>query len=225
MASTDAAGTALSIIDDTTFRSTLSYASLFEEARQAAMSLGGTQKQSDPAAGSLQFKYRYGINPTGIRVDMQFRRVADGGTEVIVTGRIGDSFDTMGAGRAKARTVFNELLRRLQAPGGSAFPESPPASAPGPALAASAPVVGDPTVAHRGKSKTTAALLALFLGGIGAHRFYLGAWGWGLVYLGVFLTGALGLLLGLTAVVGVAEAIRFFVVKQPNLAPVKPFTF
>jgi TM2 domain-containing membrane protein YozV/type II secretory pathway pseudopilin PulG len=33
-----------------------------------------------------------------------------------------------------------------------------------------------------GKSKTTAALLALFLGNLGIHRFYLGQW-WGVFYL------------------------------------------
>lgn len=33
-----------------------------------------------------------------------------------------------------------------------------------------------------GKSKALAAVLALFLGGIGIHRFYLGQW-WGLIYL------------------------------------------
>lgn len=33
-----------------------------------------------------------------------------------------------------------------------------------------------------GKSKLVASLLALFLGGLGIHRFYLGQW-WGLFYL------------------------------------------
>lgn len=33
------------------------------------------------------------------------------------------------------------------------------------------------------KSKTTAGLLALFLGGAGAHKFYLGQWKMGLLYL------------------------------------------
>ncbi len=32
------------------------------------------------------------------------------------------------------------------------------------------------------KSKITAGLLALFLGGLGIHRFYLGQW-WGIFYL------------------------------------------
>jgi len=33
-----------------------------------------------------------------------------------------------------------------------------------------------------GKNKVTAGLLALFLGGLGIHRFYLGQW-WGIFYL------------------------------------------
>ena len=33
------------------------------------------------------------------------------------------------------------------------------------------------------KNATTAVLLALFLGGVGAHKFYLGQIGWGVVYL------------------------------------------
>jgi TM2 domain-containing membrane protein YozV/RNA polymerase subunit RPABC4/transcription elongation factor Spt4 len=39
------------------------------------------------------------------------------------------------------------------------------------------------------KSKTTAALLAFFLGGVGAHKFYLGSIGMGILYLVFFWTG------------------------------------
>ena len=38
-------------------------------------------------------------------------------------------------------------------------------------------------VAPNGKSKLAAALFALFLGGLGIHKFYLGKIGWGIVYL------------------------------------------
>lgn len=39
------------------------------------------------------------------------------------------------------------------------------------------------TVSSRdGKSKSTAGILAIFLGGLGIHRFYLGQW-WGIFYL------------------------------------------
>ena len=33
------------------------------------------------------------------------------------------------------------------------------------------------------KSKVVAGILAILLGGIGAHKFYLGRWGWGIIYL------------------------------------------
>jgi TM2 domain-containing membrane protein YozV len=42
---------------------------------------------------------------------------------------------------------------------------------------------GMPVYAPNGKSKTTAALLAFFLGGLGVHKFYLGETGMGIVYL------------------------------------------
>ena len=38
------------------------------------------------------------------------------------------------------------------------------------------------------KSRTTAALLALFLGGVGAHKFYVGRTGQGILYLLFFWT-------------------------------------
>lgn len=36
--------------------------------------------------------------------------------------------------------------------------------------------------ARSGRSKTVAALLAIFLGGLGIHKFYLGEAGWGIIY-------------------------------------------
>lgn len=38
------------------------------------------------------------------------------------------------------------------------------------------------------KSKSTATVLAFFLGGFGVHKFYLGRVGWGVVYLLFFWT-------------------------------------
>lgn len=54
------------------------------------------------------------------------------------------------------------------------------------------------------KNKTTAALLALFLGGLGMHKFYLGKWVWGLIYLIFCWTF-------IPAFLGFVEAIFFFV--------------
>jgi len=52
------------------------------------------------------------------------------------------------------------------------------------------------------RSKTVAALLALFLGGIGAHEFYLGNTGIGILYLCFFWTG-------IPAILGLIEGIVF----------------
>lgn len=57
------------------------------------------------------------------------------------------------------------------------------------------------------KSKTTATLLAFFLGGLGGHKFYLGAWGWGLIYL-IFCWTYIPLVLG------IIEVIRYIVLED-----------
>ncbi len=54
------------------------------------------------------------------------------------------------------------------------------------------------------KNKTTAGILAIFLGGIGVHKFYLGRWGWGILYLLFFWTyipGIIGLIEGIAYLV------------------------
>lgn len=55
-----------------------------------------------------------------------------------------------------------------------------------------------------GKSRVTAGVLALLLGGIGVHKFYTGAWGWGIIYLLFCLTY-------IPALMALAEGIRYLV--------------
>lgn len=52
-----------------------------------------------------------------------------------------------------------------------------------------------------GKSKSTAGILGIFLGGFGIHRFYLGQW-WGVFYLLFCWTGV-------PSVIGLVEGIVF----------------
>jgi TM2 domain-containing membrane protein YozV len=55
-----------------------------------------------------------------------------------------------------------------------------------------------------GKSKLAAALLALFLGGFGIHKFYLGRVGWGIVYLlfcWTFIPAVIGFIEGILLLV------------------------
>ncbi|MBT2569615.1 TM2 domain-containing protein [Planococcus sp. ISL-110] len=54
----------------------------------------------------------------------------------------------------------------------------------------------------KSKSKLASALLAIFLGDFGAHKFYLGRPGMGILYLLFFWTG-------IPAVIGIIEGILY----------------
>ena len=62
--------------------------------------------------------------------------------------------------RARAEICPHCGVRQLTAPSGSAKPAAQPEH-----------------------SKFVAAMLAIFLGGLGVHKFYLGKTGWGIIYL------------------------------------------
>ena len=72
----------------------------------------------------------------------------------------------------------------------------PPAPSPG-------------VVAANGRNKLVAALLAIFLGGLGIHKFYLGQTGWGILYLVFCWTF-------IPAFVGLIEGILFLVMSQDD---------
>ena len=59
--------------------------------------------------------------------------------------------------------------------------------------AATCPHCGAPQRTGRYKSKTVAGLIAILVGGLGIHRFYLGQW-WGIIYLLLFWTWIPGLI-------------------------------
>ncbi|HEY1270307.1 MAG TPA: NINE protein [Candidatus Binatia bacterium] len=62
-------------------------------------------------------------------------------------------------------------------------------------------------IAPNGKSKLVAGLLALVLGGLGVHKFYLGQIGWGVLYAIFFWTF-------IPAVVGFIEGIMLLAMTQ-----------
>ena len=61
------------------------------------------------------------------------------------------------------------------------------------------------------KSKVTAGVLALILGGIGIHKFYTGAWGWGIVYILLCWTY-------IPSVFALVEGIRYLVLSKDEFA-------
>lgn len=59
-----------------------------------------------------------------------------------------------------------------------------------------------------------AIVLAIFLGWLGAHRFYLGQIGWGIVYLIIFW-----LFVPLVVVISLIDAIRYFFMTEEEFRP------
>ena len=66
-------------------------------------------------------------------------------------------------------------------------------------------------VSESEKSKVTAGVLALLLGGLGIHKFYTGAWGWGIVYIVLCWTYV-------PALVALGEGIRYLVLSKEEFA-------
>lgn len=59
------------------------------------------------------------------------------------------------------------------------------------------------------KSRITAGVLALLLGGLGLHKFYTGAWGWGIVYIVLCWTFVPG-------IVALVEGIRYLTLAEAD---------
>jgi len=74
------------------------------------------------------------------------------------------------------------------------------------------PAYSPQTVVQLGKSRSFAVLLAIVLGGLGAHKFYLNRPGWGVVYLlfcWTFIPSILGLIEGLLYLGMSEDSFRF----------------
>lgn len=197
-----------------TYRFTGDYMSAIAIMARAMAELGGSIRKQQPESGLVEAAWRYGINPWGLRVTAQFRDEGQGTFAVTVRGGFKDSFSTVSAPREKASVVLARFAELME----------PAPSGVSAETVVTAPRLGDGTTPHRGKSKTATALLALILGGLGAHRFYLGSWGIGLLYLVLLFVPGIGLLPSLI------ETIRFFAMSPTrfddryNLRPVGPFS-
>ena len=70
---------------------------------------------------------------------------------------------------------------------------------------------GTKVAARYTKSKVAAGLLGIFLGGIGAHKFYLGRWGMGILYLLFCWTY-------IPSILGVIEGVFYLLSSDENFA-------
>lgn len=69
-------------------------------------------------------------------------------------------------------------------------------------------------LSHPTNHRKFAIVLAVFLGWLGAHRFYLGQVGWGIIYLIIFYVFA-----PLAIVLGFIDAVRYVFMSDDDFAP------
>ena len=199
--------------NDTTLRTNAPYQQVREHIQSSMLSLGGKQQKDDDSKGIIEFSWRYGVNPFGMRVTAQFRTIEEDSIEINFKGGFKDSFDTTGAGKKKAYEVIDEVLGYSDIETKTNESNMPPR-------------LGNESVSNRGKSKVLAGILALLLGGFGAHKFYLGSWGLGLIYLFVAFFMPF-----LTIIVAAIEGIRYFTLsdndfnEKYNYCELAPFEF
>ncbi len=74
------------------------------------------------------------------------------------------------------------------------------------------------------KNRVTAGVLGILLGSLGAHKFYLGSWGWGIVYLIFFWTYIPGIVGVIEGILMLASSEEQFQSKYP-VSGQAPFRF
>lgn len=72
-------------------------------------------------------------------------------------------------------------------------------------------------LATRASQRKIAIILAIFLGWLGGHRFYLGQIGWGIFYLALFYIFA-----PLVVILSIIDAIRYLFMSEEDFQPGKP---
>jgi len=122
-----------------------------------------------------------------------------------------------GAARAPAVQPGAEAVQR---PGQSPTTRPKAAAEPKPA-----PPAEKTAELPTGKSKTVALILCIFLGALGTHRFYMGAWGWGLVIIGLNLTCIGGVVFAIIDTIKLAIMDRTVFQERYTETAVRPFTF
>lgn len=189
-------------VDEFNLISSEPYDSLYEYIKTVLISEKGKIKKDDKKKEIIEASWRYGLNMFGLRVTVKFRKLDNDKIEVNFRGGFKDAFDTGGVGSKKANEIIDKVLNGEK----------------------SAPPKEDIYIPNRGKSKILAAVLALVLGGIGAHKFYLGNWGVGIIYIIVLVIAPY-----LPIIISIIESIRLFTLSEKsfdekyNYVVVKPF--
>ncbi len=198
-------------IDNSNLITNEPYDEIYSYIKSILISANGKIQKDDKNNEILEASWRYGLNLFGLRVIVKFRKINDDKIEINFKGGFKDSFDTTGAGTKKANEIMELIISGKEVHPGQEEPLN------------SASQFGE-YIPSRGKSKGRVALFALLLGGVGAHKFYLGNWGIGIVFIvSIFILPMLSL------IIGVIEGIRLFTLSEKqfdekyNYKKVKPF--
>jgi TM2 domain-containing membrane protein YozV/ribosomal protein L37E len=158
------------------------YSDAYEALRQLMIEDGGVIKIDDMESGIVEAAWKYGVNPFGLRITGRFNSLPNGKIQASIKGNFRNAPDALGSANEKARKITDAFVQKFSVH--DYFPDhqaSPPPLKLNASIPPNLPFPGD--TPYQGKQKMSAGLLAIFLGGIGIHKFYLGSWGWGIIYI------------------------------------------
>ena len=100
-------------ISDTEIQFDGHLATAFESSKRILLSEGGKLKSADIQQGKIDVRFRYGINPFGLRIKLNFEKINESTFRVVVLGDFVDSIDTFGAAKKKAISITQKLLNGM----------------------------------------------------------------------------------------------------------------
>jgi TM2 domain-containing membrane protein YozV len=230
-------GVEITKVNDCILQSKISYEILYNHIRFFLIANGGAIKIDDVESGMIEAAFKYGINIYGLRVIVEFEVLENGIVEMVFQGEFKDSFDALGVAKKKTDELIHKLLDEKQLKTAKILTVENDEQFKG-----SKELTAEDSIQSKDqnglakqheqssffavKSKVLAGFLALILGCLGAHKFYLGSWGIGIIYFVCFF-----IMPGVLFFIAVVEAVRYFTMSESSfdekykLCEIKPFEF
>jgi TM2 domain-containing membrane protein YozV len=161
------------------------YPNIFEGLKHTLIENGGNLIIENIDSGVLEASWKYGLSKFGLRITCRFNTLPSGEIQVVIRGGFKDALDTFGAGRKKGIEILGAYLSKFPEQHNSGIHRNQNLPPPIPLNVTNNFSEKKPTniVPFRGKQKSITCIFTFLLGGLGAHKFYLGSYGWGILYL------------------------------------------
>ncbi|MEH6733543.1 MAG: TM2 domain-containing protein [Shewanella sp.] len=244
-------GVEITKVNDCTLQSKHSYEILYNHIKFFFIANGAVIKIDDVESSMIEAAFKYGINIYGLRVIVEFEVLENGIVEMVFQSGFKDSFDALGVAKKKTDELIHKLLDEKQLKTAKALTEqdnSRSKTKQSLTVENDEQFKGSKELTAEGgiqsndqnglakqhelssffavKNKVLAGFLALILGCFGAHKFYLGSWGIGIIYFVFFF-----IMPGVLFIIAVIEAVRYFTMSESSfdekykLCEIKPFEF